>query len=268
MKMDSVDIDLNALLLEGISHYHQPPGIHPRPAAIPPFYERIELMTGGRGWISVGDGWREVLPGDLIWNKPGDYTIGQSDFEDPYRCLSVTLRGDKPEGLGFPRFSVWANLEEVKQFTQETVKLFQDEAFDRSVLRNYVVSRLLFCLHLHQRQAGRELPVPIRLTLDWIGKNFSKPCSVAEIARVAGWSPAHLHHAFVRHLGMTPHQAVVRERLRAARERLVSSPQPVKWIAVECGFGDASSFTHVFKAAVGMTPGAYRKRYLSFAGMR
>ena len=262
-----MDIDLNALALEQVSHYHQSPGIHPRPAAIPSYYERVELMTGGRGWIADGDGWREVLPGDLLWNKPGDFTIGRSDFENPYRCLSVTLKATKPEGLGLPRFSSWANLEEVKQFTHETVKLFQDEAFDRVVLRNYVVSRLLFCLCAHQHRAGRELPPPLRLTLDWIKKNFARRCSVADIARVAGWSAAHLHHAFVRHLGMTPHQAVVRERLRAARERLVSSPQPVKWIAVECGFGDASSFTHVFKAAVGMTPGAYRKRHLSFAGV-
>ena len=263
-----METDIKTLRLEQISHYHQLPGVHPRPVPIPLYYERIELVTGGRGWIADGDGWREVFPGDLIWNKPGDYTIGRSDFENPYRCLSVTLKGSKPNGLGLPRFSRWPNLEEVKQFTHEVARLFQDEGFNRVVLRDYAVGRLLFCLHTHQHRAGGELPPPLRLTLDFIRRNFAQPCSVAEIAKVAGWSSAHLHHAFVRHLGMTPHQAVLRERLRAARERLVSSPQPVKWIAVECGFGDASSFTHVFKAAMGMTPGAYRKRYLSFAGMK
>jgi AraC-like DNA-binding protein len=264
-----MELDYNTLILQQVSHYRQTPGVHPRPAAIPAFFERVELVTGGRGAIQVGDDWREVVPGDLLWNKPGDYTIGRSDFDNPYRCLSVTLTTDKPEGLGLPRFSVWTNLEEVKLFTEEVVRLFQDETFDRVVLRNYVVSRLLFCLFTHHHhQADRKLPRALLAALEWIKQNFAGSCSVAEIAKAAGLSSAHLHHLFVRHLGVTPHQAVLKERLRAARERLVSSPQPVKWIAVECGFGDASSFTHVFRAAIGMTPGAYRKQYLSFAGLK
>jgi len=262
-----MNIHLDDLVLLQASHYRQTAGIHPRPIAVPPFYERVELVTGGRGWVQDGEEWRPVAPGDLIWNKPGDCTIGRSDFEAPYRCLSVNLRTSKPEGLGLPRFSFWPNLEEVKQFTRETVDLFMDETFDRRVLRDYLVTRLLFQLHLHRHQTGSKLPLPIQLTLEWIKENFATSCPVAEMARVAGWSAAHLHHAFAQHLGVTPHQAVVRERLRAAREKLVSSTAPVKQIAVECGFGDASSFTHVFKAAVGMTPGAYRRQHLSFSGV-
>jgi len=260
-------IDLNSCVLVHISHYHQPPGIHPRPAEIPPHYERIEWVTGGRGWVFDGDDWREVKPGDLLWNRPGDYTIGRSDFGNPYRCLSITLKSERAEGHDIPRFSFWPDREEVVDFTSESIKFFADESFDRQVLLNYIVSRVLFCIHACQRQEGKELPAAIRLALDWIRKNYPGRCSVGQIARVAGWSPAHLHHSFVRHLGITPHQAVLRERMRAARERLVSSPEPVKRIAVECGFGDAASFTHGFKATTGMTPGAFRKRYLSLDGV-
>ncbi|MEO8207265.1 MAG: helix-turn-helix transcriptional regulator, partial [Chthoniobacterales bacterium] len=64
------------------------------------------------------------------------------------------------------------------------------------------------------------------------------------------------------HLHTTPHQILMSLRLRAACERLVSTSQPMKQIASECGFTDASTFTHAFKAGRGLTPKAYRQRYM------
>ena len=254
---------LRGATLEDLSHYHQRDGVHPVPTRIPPYYERVELMTGGRGWIWDAGTWREVVPGHLIWNKPGDQTIGRSDFTDPYRCLAVTFVSKQRTGLGLPRFSRVANLEEVASFTAEVVKLFHDDAFDREVLRDYLLGRLLFWIELHQVQSKRtEFPSPIQATLGWIEKNFAQPCRIGELARQAGWSEAHLHDAFRRHLGTTPHKVLARHRLRAARERLVSTSHPVKRIAAECGFADASALIHAFKAEVGLTPNAYRKRYM------
>ena len=254
---------LRTTALEDLSHYHQRHGAHPVPAKIPPYYERVELMTGGRGWIGDAGTWREVLPGQLIWNKPGDHTIARSDFENPYRCLAVTFVSKRRAGLGLPRFAQVANLEEVVNFTVEAVKLFQDEAFDREVLRDYLLGRLLFWIELHQYQSKRtEFPAPIQASLEWIEKHFAEPCPIAELARQAGWSAPHFHEAFRQHLGTTPHKVLARHRLRAARERLVSTSQPVKRIATECGFADASALIHAFKAEVGLTPSAYRKRYM------
>ncbi len=255
---------LKGVRIERPSHYHQRPGIHPTPQTVPPCYERVELMTGGRGWIWHLGEWREVLPGLLIWNKPGDQTIGRSDFKNPYRCLSLTLVTRSRRGLGLPRFSQVTNLEEVANFTEETVKLFQDETFDRDILRDYMLSRLLFWIHRHQHQAHRkELKPPLQTTLDWIEKHFSQPCRIEDLAQRAGWSVPHFHQEFRRHLKTTPHQLLAKRRLRAAREQLVSTSRPVKQIATECGFADASALIHAFKAEMGLTPSAYRRHSTS-----
>ncbi len=223
-------------------------------------------MTGGRGWIWHQGAWREVLPGLLIWNKPGDQTIGRSDFENPYRCLSLNLVGKSRAGLGLPRFSQVANLEEVTTFTEEAVKLFLDESFDREVLRDYVLARLLFWVRLHQRQARHtELPPPIQASLEWIEHHFATRCPVEDLAKQAGWSVPHFHEMFRKHLQTTPHQVLARHRLRAAREKLVSTSHPVKRIAADCGYADASALIHTFKAEMSLTPSAYRKRYLRLA---
>jgi AraC-like DNA-binding protein len=249
--------------LERLVHYYQRHGIHPISVRIPPYYERVELMTGGRGWVWHNGSWLEVLPGHLVWNKPGYQTIGRSDFENPYRCLAVTLVSSRRAGLGLPRFSQVLSLEEVANFTTEVMKLYQDETFDRELLRDFVLARLLVWVRLYQQYAQRmELPSPLRGALEWIEKNYAQRCPIRQLARLAGWSVAHFHEMFRQHLQTTPHQVLARCRLRAARESLVSTSHPVKRIAAECGFADASALIHAFKAGVGITPSAYRKRYM------
>lgn len=226
---------------------------------IPPFFERVELLTGGRGWIFHEGDWREVFPGDLIWNQPGDQTIGRSDFENPYRCLAVTLRTKKRRGTGMPRFSRWPDLTAVEAFTQEMSGLFLEEDFDRQTLFESITGQLLLRVQVHARGRDRaELPVPVRAVLGQMETNFSAACRIEELAFTAGWSVAHLHEVFRRHLNCTPHQMVMRLRLRAVRERLASTNQPIKQIAAECGFADSAALANFFKSGTGLTPGAYR----------
>lgn len=249
--------------LDGMSLYQQPAGVHPDPMAIPTFYERVELVTSGHGWIRHEDEWREVRPGDLLWNGPGDETIGRSDFQNPYQCLAVHLISRKRQGEGLPRFSHWADIDEVRAFTSESVRLFWAEDFPRDALLDYVLSRLLFRMRLHGFEAGRrDLPAPLRAVLRRMEKQLAAACPLADLAAEAGWSVSHLHEVFRRHLEASPHQVLIRFRLRAAKERLASSHQPIKQIAVECGFTDAAAFSNAFRSGVGMTPGEYRERHL------
>ena len=247
--------------LHWVNHYHQEANRHPRNMVVPPSMERVELLTGGRGWILHEGAWKEVLPGDLIWNAPGDPTIGRSDFENPYRCLSVTLFSKKRQGSGMPRFSRWPDLAAIEAFTREMSGLFLEEEFDRQTLFEAVVSQLVLRVRVHAQIEGREdLPAPLRAVLQRLEADFASPCRVEDLAETAGWSVAHLHEVFRRHLQVSPHQMVMRLRLRAVRERLASTTQPVKQIAAECGFSDAAALANFFKSETGLTPGAYRNR--------
>ncbi|HSI86511.1 MAG: helix-turn-helix domain-containing protein [Candidatus Methylacidiphilales bacterium] len=255
--------NLHGVLLERLYEYHQRPDIHPSAAIIPPYYERVELMTGGRGWINDNGAWREVLPGDLIWNKPGQRTIGRSDFKNPYRCLAATIVTPQSHGMGVPRFSQVADIEAVVLFTHEVIALFRDDTFDRDALTEYVLARLLFWVRMNEHRVQKpELPPAIDESIKWMEKHYAEPCSIGEMAKRAGWSAAHFHEAFRQAVGTTPHKMLARYRLRAARDCLVSTSHPVKRIATDCGFADASALIHAFKADTGLTPSAYRKRYM------
>jgi AraC family transcriptional regulator len=78
------------------------------------------------------------------------------------------------------------------------------------------------------------------------------------LAREARLSPYHFLRTFERVTGVTPHQYVMRARLREAAIRLVAEPAKVLDLALDCGFPDVSNFNHAFRREFGVSPTDYR----------
>lgn len=78
------------------------------------------------------------------------------------------------------------------------------------------------------------------------------------LARAAGLSPYHFLRTFARVTGATPHQFVLRARLREAARRLATERERVIDVAIDCGFGDVSNFNRTFRAEFGVTPRQFR----------
>lgn len=87
---------------------------------------------------------------------------------------------------------------------------------------------------------------------------YSTPLGVADLARTAGLSVSALERQTRRVYGLTPTQLLTRVRVDAATALLRDTDLPVARVAVECGYFDHSAFTRAFRAAVGLTPRAYR----------
>jgi AraC family transcriptional regulator len=79
------------------------------------------------------------------------------------------------------------------------------------------------------------------------------------LARQAGLSPYHFLRTFECLTGITPHQYVLRARLRKAAIRLAAQSERVLNVALECGFGDVSNFNRAFRAEFGMAPVVFRR---------
>jgi AraC-like DNA-binding protein len=86
------------------------------------------------------------------------------------------------------------------------------------------------------------------------------PCTLDQMAHDAGLSPYHFLRTFERLTGVTPHQYVLRARLREAALQLVSRTDKILDVALQCGFGDLSNFNRAFRAEFGVSPRAYRLR--------
>ena len=82
--------------------------------------------------------------------------------------------------------------------------------------------------------------------------------TLAHLAREAGLSTYHFLRIFERLTGATPHQYVMRARLREAAVRLTGAAGRVLDVAFDSGFGDLSNFNRAFRAEFGVSPRAYR----------
>jgi AraC-like DNA-binding protein len=250
---------------EGVSHYHQDPDKHPRAQVIPDRYERVELVTGGRGWVEHEEDWVEVAAGSLIWQVEGDSTIGRSDFSDPYRCLSINFRVERGRKRHVPRITRWSDLIAVRAFTDELVDLWIEKSMANEILTAYAYGRLTIQASLaHKRYEKSGLPKPLRRSEALIEQRFSKPLKIADLARAAECSAPYLHELYRRYLDGSPHQAIMERRLRQACLRLSSTNDPIKQIGLDVGFSTPAAFSHAFKRYARMTPLAYRERSRQF----
>lgn len=92
-----------------------------------------------------------------------------------------------------------------------------------------------------------------------IEAHTSEPLSVLSLAGAACMSPYHFLRVFRAVVGVTPHQYVMRTRLRRAAVALATTDAPITAIAFAHGFGDLSTFVTTFGRVFGRAPGAYRR---------
>jgi len=83
--------------------------------------------------------------------------------------------------------------------------------------------------------------------------------TLVRLAREARLSPFHYLRTFESLTGATPHQYLLRTRLRAAATRLATEPAKILDVALDAGFGDVSNFNRAFRAEFGISPRLYRQ---------
>jgi AraC family transcriptional regulator len=98
----------------------------------------------------------------------------------------------------------------------------------------------------------------IARVLRLLERDRPQPATIADLAATAGLSHYHFLRTFKRVTGVTPHQWLLRTRLRDAAERLVASRAPITEIALDVGFEDLSNFIRSFRAEFGVSPSRYR----------
>ena len=83
------------------------------------------------------------------------------------------------------------------------------------------------------------------------------------LAAAAAMSLRHFSRVFADEVGETPGRYVERVRVEAARHHLESTGDTLDAIATRCGFGTAETLRRSFQRRLGVTPGAYRRRFAS-----
>ena len=93
----------------------------------------------------------------------------------------------------------------------------------------------------------------------WLEAHAAEAIDLDRIAAQAGLSPFHFLRLFARVLGVTPHQYLVRCRLREAARLLAERERRITDIAYDVGFADLSNFVRSFRRAAGVSPRDFRR---------
>ncbi|MHC4886865.1 MAG: helix-turn-helix domain-containing protein [Planctomycetota bacterium] len=97
--------------------------------------------------------------------------------------------------------------------------------------------------------------------LEYILERFATRIQVERLAELSNLSVSQFERRFKKLFGLTPLKYVLKVRVDAACQQLVSTRRTICRIALDTGFYDHSYFTRQFTHLIGMSPSEYRHRY-------
>lgn len=106
---------------------------------------------------------------------------------------------------------------------------------------------------------GGLAPWQIKRACERLESDLGGSLSLQQIAAEFDLSVSHFSRAFRISTGLPPHQWLLHQRVKAAKQLLSVRGLPLSEIAISAGFANQSHFTRVFSSVVGLSPGAWRR---------
>jgi AraC-like DNA-binding protein len=209
----------------------------------------------------------ELVTGSVLVGHPGDEFMCTHDHAHGDECLSFHLEADVVESLG-GRAEAWrvgsvpplSELMVLGELAQAAADQRSDVGLDEAAM--LFTARFMELVQKRRPAKRRAHPADRRRAVEtalWIDDNSREPIDLKQAAKQARLSPFHFLRLFAAVLGVTPHQYLVRSRLRRAARMLADDMRSISDVAYESGFGDLSNFVRSFHRAAGVSPREFRQ---------
>jgi AraC-like DNA-binding protein len=225
----------------------------------------IAVVIGGSFKYHSNRGDAVMSPGALLLGNCGEYFQCSHEHATGDRCLSFRYTPEFFDQCGLsafrvPRIPALPQLAPWVAMAQLALQAPEKVSFDELAC-GLIGLAVEFGGHGHTvgRAPGPADERRISSTLRLIESHFSEPLQLQQLAGAAGMSAFHFLRTFRQVTGLTPHQYLLRKRLRVAAIRLAMQPEAVLETALASGFNDLSNFNHAFRAEFGLNPRAYRR---------
>lgn len=113
------------------------------------------------------------------------------------------------------------------------------------------------------RMRGGLAPWQKRKIERYLGSRLEYQVHLNELAEQALLSVSHFCRAFKETFGDTPHVYIVRQRLKRARELMLTTNDSLSHIALACGLADQAHLSKLFRRELGQTPNSWRRGNLT-----
>lgn len=239
-----------------------------------PFEERhsnvsIAIVLAG-SFQYHGSRSRELMtPGSLLLGSAGQCFECRHEHGRGDRCLSFSYTQDYFERLASdcgagPHFRV-LRLPPLRALSAVVARASAGLGESEAPWQELSMELAVQAVHLAQGLSLQPFDAPpstvarVTRSVREIERNPLAKLTLASLAHEARLSPYHFLRIFQRVTGITPHQYIRRVRLREAARRLMSEPEKILDVALDCGFGDVSNFNHAFRAEFRSSPRVFRR---------
>jgi AraC-like DNA-binding protein len=232
----------------------------------------IAIVTAGSFQYRSTTGRFLLTPGSLLLGNPGQCFVCGHEHDTGDRCISFRFQPSYFEeiaaGAGAIGRSLDFNVSRVppvrplsRWVARACAGLWQDDFAWEELSVHLAVSALQLArgLPAEEYRSVRNAEARVTRVVRRIEREPAQDLTLRGLAAEAGLSPYHFLRTFEQVTGVTPHQYLLRARLRNAALRLAADHERVIDIAYDCGFGDLSNFNRAFRAEFGVSPRVYRK---------
>lgn len=229
----------------------------------------IHVVLSGTGIFMVDQQTYQLREGDGFLIVPESQTFYKADEKDPWSYCWVGFQGERAEevirDMGLGRDSMVFHSNRAKELRDIVQEMFMSSEHTRTDL--YLNQSLLyryFSILLDDMEVrfgsrtGRNKIVS--QAVQHIEECYSDPSvRVAEIAKNVNVERGYLYALFMKHLGLSPQEYLLKFRLTKATDLLNHTDYPIDKIASDCGYQDPVTFSKAFRKMFGAPPGKYRK---------
>jgi AraC-like DNA-binding protein len=228
----------------------------------------ISLVLSGTFSYRSAKGSLLMSPGALLLGNAGHTYQCSHEHGEGDRCLSFqfdpALFEDLARDCGVSKAYFSSDrlppLRATAQLTARAVAAMQMQDSFEELALELAGAALRICQDIHPAPVASTKRTETRIAevLRHLESSAVQSLRLEDLARMAGLSRYHFLRAFKSVTGVTPHQWVLRARLRDAAHRLATSRSRVTEIALDAGFTDLSNFIRGFVAEYGVSPRKYR----------
>lgn len=225
------------------------------------------VRKGSFGYSAQGEAF-DLVAGSLLIGRPNDEFVCSHDHvHGGDECLSFHLDPALVESMGDER-SLWKSgglpplpeLMIMGELAQSAASNENDIGVDEIGI---ILAARFFGVVSDKRSKRAPISAQDRRRAVeaalWIEDRAQDEIDLDDAAAAAGLSAFHFLRLFTRVLGVTPHQYLIRTRLRRAARLLADDRRAITDVAYDAGFGDISNFVRTFHRAAGVSPRDYRK---------
>ena len=226
----------------------------------------FEYVVRGRGYLESHGEVTEVSAGDFYMFRKGAELTYWADAADPYE--KIWLNAD---GALLSRMCDLFRIAEMLVARVNVRDLFL-EIHDRLSHGTEeelpaVHAEILCILFRILTMATKDtyFPSPARQNSlaervkAYLDANLYADLSLDRVSEVFGVTKMHIIRVFKKEYGTTPVQYLIERKIGITKSLLAGTVMPIREIAALLRYANTQHFSSSFKAAVGMTPGAYRK---------